>query len=269
MGPRTAQPEGPCCPRGAACQSAREQVLAYEDARKLVEAASFAAQIPCSCRETMRNCNCPVDVCLVLGEGVLGGHIDGTPVRDERYAVKPHIRPVSIDEAVHILNRAEEAGLVHSTMNIEQDSWFMCNCCSHACFLLRGITELDIPHAVAPSSFWSVIDEGECNGCGACEEACHLSAISLVDGVAKVDYERCLGCGVCVRSCATEAIRLEKRGSGVRALRRFQRPSGRARCGAPRPRSLNALFPAGSRIWSPGTWSSTRAASSGRRTGRR
>jgi Pyruvate/2-oxoacid:ferredoxin oxidoreductase delta subunit len=164
----------------------------------------------------MHNCDCPVDVCLVIGEGVLGGHIDGMPVGDERYAVNPRIRLVSIDEAVHILDRAEEAGLVHSTMNIQQDSWFMCNCCSHACFLLRGITQLDIPHAVAPSSFWSVIDESECNGCGACEVACHLSAIKLVDGkLAKVDYERCLGCGACVGSCPTEAIRLEKRSSEI------------------------------------------------------
>jgi electron transport complex protein RnfB len=196
--------------------SPREQVLAYEDALKLVEGVSLAAQIQCSCRETMHNCDCPVDVCLVLGEGVLGGHIDGMPVRDERYAVKPRIRPVSIDEAVRVLDRAEEAGLVHTTLNIEQDSWFMCNCCSHACFFLRGITQLDIPHAVAPSSYWSVIDESECNGCGSCEASCHVSAIKLVDGkLAKVDCERCLGCGACVGSCPTEAIRLEKRGSEI------------------------------------------------------
>ena len=152
----------------------------------------------------------------MLGEGVLGGHIDGAPVRDERYAVNARIRVVSIDEAVHILDRAEEAALVHTTMNIERDSWFMCNCCSHACILLRGITQLDIPHAVAPSSYWSVVDESECNGCGSCEADCQVSAIKLVDGkVAKVDYERCLGCGTCVRSCPTEAIRLEKRTSEI------------------------------------------------------
>jgi Pyruvate/2-oxoacid:ferredoxin oxidoreductase delta subunit len=189
-----------------------EQVLVYEDAVKLIEGAQFAAQIQCSCRETMHNCDCPVDVCLVLGQGVLGGRIDGAPVSDPRHAVRPRIRPVSVDEAVNILNRAEEARLVHNVMNLQDDSWFMCNCCSHACFLLRGITELDIPHAVAPSSYWSVIDESECNGCGSCEVDCHVSAIKLVDGrVAKVDYERCLGCGVCVNSCPTEAIRLEKR----------------------------------------------------------
>ena len=195
----------------------REQVLVYEDALKLVEAASIALHIQCSCREAVRKCDCPLDVCIAIGEGALGGHLEGAPVRDERHTVGlPRARRLSIDEAVRILDRAEEAGLVHTTLNVQQDSWFICNCCSHACFLLRGATELDIPHAVAPSSFWSVIDKEDCNGCGACEAACHLSAIKLVDGkLAEVDYERCLGCGVCVRSCPTEAIRLEKRGSEI------------------------------------------------------
>jgi H+/Na+-translocating ferredoxin:NAD+ oxidoreductase subunit B len=195
----------------------REQVLPYEDAVKLVEAASVALHIDCSCREAVRACDCPLDVCIVIGEGALGGHLEGAPVRDQRYVVgPPRARRLSIDESVHVLDRAEKAGLVHTTLNVQQDSWFICNCCSHACFLLRGATELDIPHAVAPSSFWSVIDEDECNGCGACEAACHLSAIKLVDGkLAEVDYERCLGCGVCVSSCPTEAIRLEKRGDEI------------------------------------------------------
>ena len=195
----------------------KEQVLAYEDARKLVEDASTAVLIQCTCREAVNSCDCPRDVCIGIGQGIVGGHIPGLPVREDRYSHgRPHLRGLSIDEAVHVLDRAEEAGLVHTTLNIQQDSWFICNCCSHACFLLRGATELDIPHSVAPSSFWSVIDEDLCNGCGACEAACHLSAIKLVDGkLAEVDYEHCLGCGVCVRSCPTEAIRLEKRGSEI------------------------------------------------------
>jgi electron transport complex protein RnfB len=194
----------------------KERVLAYEDARKLVEGASVAMLLQCTCRESVRSCDCPRDVCLGIGQGIIGGHIPGMTIREEEHSHgPPQVRVLSVDEAVHVLKRSEEAGLVHTTLNVQQDSWFICNCCSHACFLLRGITELDIPHAVTPSSFWSVIDGDDCNGCGACEEACHLSAITLVDGVAQVDYERCLGCGVCVRSCPTEAIRLEKRGSEI------------------------------------------------------
>jgi Pyruvate/2-oxoacid:ferredoxin oxidoreductase delta subunit len=193
-----------------------EAVLPHEDVVKIVEQAPAAVLVDCTCREAVRKCDCPIDICMGLGQGMLGGAIEGDPVMEPKYMVGlPHARLLSIDEAVHILERAEKAGLVHVTMNFQEDSWLICNCCSHACFLLRGASELDIPHAVAPSSFWSVIDEDGCTGCGACEPVCPMLAISMEDHVAKVDYERCLGCGVCVSSCLPEAIRLEKRGEEV------------------------------------------------------
>jgi Pyruvate/2-oxoacid:ferredoxin oxidoreductase delta subunit len=195
----------------------KEKVLPHEDAVKLVEQASFAALVDCSCRQAVRKCDCPIDICIGLGQGMLGGPIEGTPVSDARYAVgPPQARIVSIDEAVRTLQRAEEAGLVHTTMNIKEDPWFICNCCSHACILLRGASELDIPHSIAPSSFWSVVEKNDCNGCGACEPACPMRAIKLDDeSMPEIDYERCLGCGVCVHTCPTEAIRLEKRGEEI------------------------------------------------------
>lgn len=56
------------------------------------------------------------------------------------------------------------------------------------------------------------IDEGKCNGCSLCAEACHEGAISMVNGKAKLirdDY--CDGLGDCLPVCPTGAISFEER----------------------------------------------------------
>lgn len=56
------------------------------------------------------------------------------------------------------------------------------------------------------------IDQKKCNGCGACADACHEGAISMVNGKAKLmrdDY--CDGLGDCLPACPTGAITFVER----------------------------------------------------------
>lgn len=56
------------------------------------------------------------------------------------------------------------------------------------------------------------IDEGKCNGCGACASACHEGAIGMINGKAKLlrdDY--CDGLGDCLPVCPTDAIQFIER----------------------------------------------------------
>ena len=47
-----------------------------------------------------------------------------------------------------------------------------------------------------------------CLGYGSCVKACRFGALSIVDGVAKVDPERCQGCRACVETCPKHLIEL-------------------------------------------------------------
>lgn len=56
------------------------------------------------------------------------------------------------------------------------------------------------------------IDQEKCNGCGLCVNACHESALQLVDGKAKLISETyCDGLGVCLPECPTGAISIHER----------------------------------------------------------
>ena len=196
-----------------AIKAPKENVLPFEDAVELVKNAPSPAIIPCSCRTAYRNCDDPIRVCIPLSAGTPSPREDGTPVIDPHHFVGDlsRIRPAPVDEVVETLKLAANAGLVHITMNFQDDPWFICNCCPHACGLLRGLTSWKGVGAVAPSSFWSILDEDLCNGCGNCELRCPVNAITMNDGLPEISHELCLGCGQCTFVCAPDALSLQKR----------------------------------------------------------
>jgi electron transport complex protein RnfB len=122
----------------------------------------------------------------------------------------PVVRALTQDEALATLQRASQAGLVHTVSNNQRGVWYICNCCTCSCGILRGISEMGIANAVARSPFINQVDEELCIACEECMEACQFGALSL-DLFARVDGLRCVGCGVCVPACPEGALSLARR----------------------------------------------------------
>jgi NAD-dependent dihydropyrimidine dehydrogenase PreA subunit len=54
------------------------------------------------------------------------------------------------------------------------------------------------------------IELDRCDGCGDCVEVCPAGAISLVNGVARIDSGSCTECEACVQACPNGAIQVAR-----------------------------------------------------------
>jgi Pyruvate/2-oxoacid:ferredoxin oxidoreductase delta subunit len=181
-------------PVGKSIETGKVQVLAPESIRQIIESSSRIAITKCTCRLTMRKCDAPVEVCLQINRGA-----DYTIERGTG-------REVSKKEAFEIIDRTEEAGLVHVTMNKAGVGHFICNCCGCCCqsFTLLISDRLSL---CDPSRYRPEVDPQICTSCGICEERCWFDAIKADEkSVAAVIQDKCLGCGQCAIGCPEHAI---------------------------------------------------------------
>lgn len=50
------------------------------------------------------------------------------------------------------------------------------------------------------------VKRDECIACGSCGAECPQEAITIEDGIAKIDLDKCINCGACNEVCPVEAI---------------------------------------------------------------
>jgi ferredoxin len=175
----------------------RLEILPYEVVSGILNTIETFALAQCACRVSANACDKPREVCLFFD-------------KTAEFLIDRNLaRKATRSEAEDAIRRSEEAGLVHTTNNAQTRLTFLCNCCPCCCFILKGVTQLGKPNAVAKSRWYAKVDTGLCNGCGVCEnERCPIGAAKVDEGVARVDPVRCLGCGLCSTTCETKAISL-------------------------------------------------------------
>jgi Pyruvate/2-oxoacid:ferredoxin oxidoreductase delta subunit len=123
-------------------------------------------------------------------------------------------RNLNKQEARKLLDQAEEAGLVHSSMNTTDDIQFLCNCDRWNCIVIQDALKQPRPALAFNSRFQPRVDPTLCVACGTCIDRCPSSARSMEgDGPPEVDLYRCFGCSVCATGCPSGAIVMESRPS--------------------------------------------------------
>jgi ferredoxin len=182
--------------------SVEREILPHEQAAELVRAQEKLAVAPCICRRehTMmgEGCGRPEESCLVFGGGA------------DYYVENEFGRYITVDEALEILEKADEAGLVLQPSNSKRIVNICC-CCGCCCQVLKTLNKQSQPARLVASPFYAVNDADLCLGCGDCVDRCQVYAIELVDEIAVIDLDRCIGCGLCVTTCSSESLRLERK----------------------------------------------------------
>ena len=145
----------------------------YEEVSKYLNENDLFSVSDCSCR-TARE---------VMGEGC--GHLKEDMCIQMGHAAEYYIRTgrgreITKEEALEIIKRAEENGLVHQIPNTDGSgkTHAICNCCGCSCLSLRT-AEMFLNPDMVRSNYISKVDKEKCVGCGECVDGCHVNALKL------------------------------------------------------------------------------------------
>jgi Pyruvate/2-oxoacid:ferredoxin oxidoreductase delta subunit len=181
-----------------------ERVFDLSEVEKILKQAKKIIVQECGCRSDKKNCESPLEVCLVID-----------PAAD--YATKfaeRHPREVSLKQALDVMRGSHEAGLVHMAYTKKGDdrATLICSCCPCCCTTLGGLLRHGIATHVLTSRFIAQENYEKCVDCGKCVDRCVFGARDLDTGKLTFDSSRCYGCGLYVSTCPTTAITLVPRG---------------------------------------------------------
>jgi Pyruvate/2-oxoacid:ferredoxin oxidoreductase delta subunit len=140
----------------------------------------------------------PTDVCMFFGRGA-------------EFAIERlGARKLTKQGARVVLDRAEEAGLVHMTRNTTEDIEFLCNCDRWHCEVLTNVLKQSRPGLFFNSGFQPIFDPDLCEACETCIERCPPEALTMGENdFPQVDLDRCFGCAICATGCPSEAIEMD------------------------------------------------------------
>ncbi len=187
-------------------------VLDWERATELIAEADPIGVSLCYCRHEAehagRACDAPMEACLTINQGA-------------DYVIRRQgARQLDKREALDILARARDHGLVQIADNVQSKPVYICNCCGCCCGQLSAINDYELA-AVKPSGFLPAHDAERCSGCSRCARACPITAITMLPVrrhaerkntmAPDVDGARCIGCGVCANACKKKAMHMVRR----------------------------------------------------------
>ncbi|MEW6003442.1 MAG: 4Fe-4S binding protein [Nitrospirota bacterium] len=183
----------------------KHSVFPFEMIEGVIRKVKVIALVHCPCRATAqligkKRCDHSLENCIKYDELA-------------EYLIEKGIgKEITKQEALDVIRKSEEAGLVHLVDNAREGIKHTCNCCGCCCWSVGTIRRKRIPRDVLMATYFlRETDRERCTGCGQCLEICPVNVIKMEGDFPLVDQEWCIGCGVCAIPCPSSAIRLVRK----------------------------------------------------------
>jgi len=184
-------------------------VFPFEMMEEVIKKANVIALVHCPCRATAqllgkKRCDHPLENCIKYDELA-------------EYLIEKGIgKEITKKEALEVIRKSEEAGLVHLVDNAREGIKHTCNCCGCCCWSVGTIRRKKIPRDVLMATYFlRETDQEKCTGCGQCVEICPVQVIRMEGDFPVVDKDWCIGCGVCAVPCSSSAVKLVRKSEAI------------------------------------------------------
>lgn len=174
----------------------KDEILPYESVKEIIKGARERAIMECACRKRQQSCDTPLDTCMVFNNAA------------EYMLSRNAARKISVKEAIKVLNKCEEIGLVHETSSSAYGLEFICNCCPCCCYFLKRYFRYGSRKKSIRSRYRSKINRSLCINCGVCVKRCYFNALVMIKGKLVQRPKNCVGCGLCAAKCPANAVEL-------------------------------------------------------------
>ncbi|MDC7235318.1 MAG: FAD-dependent oxidoreductase [Spirochaetales bacterium] len=145
----------------------------FEEVSRYLNENTIFSLSDCACRTSRE----------AMGEGC--GHLKEDICIQMGHAAEYYIRTgrakeITREEAMEVIRKAEENGLMHSIPNLDGpgNTHAICNCCGCGCFNMRLANHWSNPD-MARSNYVSKVDAEKCVACGECVENCPTNSLTI------------------------------------------------------------------------------------------
>lgn len=184
-------------------------VFPFEMMEEVIKKVKVIALVHCPCRATAhligkKRCDHSLENCIKYDE--LAEYLIDKGIGKE----------ITKQEALEVIRKSEEAGLVHLVDNAREGIKHTCNCCGCCCWSVGTIRRKKIPRDVLMATYFlRETDQEQCTGCGACVDICPVNVIRMEGDFPVVDKQWCIGCGVCAVPCSFGAVKLVRKSEAI------------------------------------------------------